>query len=79
MGGFNISANIDSDIVQSPQGYTSCFLNFAFGLVCDMQDLYSRIPCQNSIPPIVPLFSRLGQTHSSIWGPSSAENGMVLI
>jgi hypothetical protein len=25
------------------------------------------------------LFSRLGQTHSSIWGPSSAENGMVLI
>jgi hypothetical protein len=49
MGDFNIPANIDSDIVQSPQGYISCFLNFAFGDVCDIQDLYSQIPCQNSI------------------------------
>ncbi len=68
MGGFNIPANIDSDIVQLPQGYTSCFLNFAFGVVFDMQDLYSLIPCQNSI-------SRLGQTHSFIWGPYAAEHG----
>jgi hypothetical protein len=45
----SISANIDLDIVQSPKGYISCFLNFAFGVVCDMQDLYSLIPCQNSI------------------------------
>jgi hypothetical protein len=44
MGGFNIPANIDLDIVQSPQGYTSCFLNFALGVVCDMQGLYSPDP-----------------------------------
>ncbi len=44
MGGFNIPANIDFDIVQSPQGYISCFFNFAFGVVCDMQDLYSQTP-----------------------------------
>ena len=75
MGGFNIPANIDSDIVQSPQGYNSCFSNFAFGVVCDMQDLYSLIPCQK----FRPLFSRLGQTHSFIWGPYAAEHGMVLI
>jgi hypothetical protein len=49
MGGFNTPANIDLDIVQSPQGYISCFLNFAFGVVCDMRDLYSLNPCQNSI------------------------------
>jgi hypothetical protein len=49
MGGFNITTHMDLDIVQSPQGYISCFLNFAFGVVCDMQDLYSLIPCQNSI------------------------------
>jgi hypothetical protein len=41
MNGFNIPANIDLDIVQSRQRYTSCFLNFAFGVVCYMQDLYS--------------------------------------
>ena len=51
MGGFNIPANIHSDIVQSPQGYNSCFSNFAFGVVCDMQDLcsHNQIPFQNSI------------------------------
>ena len=49
MGGFNIPANIDSDIVQSPQGHISCFLNFVFGVVFDMQDLYSQIPYQISI------------------------------
>jgi hypothetical protein len=38
MGVFNFPANIDLDIVQSPQGYIF-FLNFAFGVVCDMQDL----------------------------------------
>jgi hypothetical protein len=37
IGGFNIPANIDLDIVQSPTRYTSCFLNLAFGVVCDMQ------------------------------------------
>jgi hypothetical protein len=37
MGGFNIPENIDLDIVQSPQGYTS------LGVVGDMQDLYSQI------------------------------------
>jgi hypothetical protein len=36
MGGFNIPAYIDLDIVQSPQGYISCFLNFAFSVVCDI-------------------------------------------
>jgi hypothetical protein len=49
MDGFNIPANTDLDIVQSPQGYTSCFLYFAFGVVCDMQDLYSQKFRQNSI------------------------------
>jgi hypothetical protein len=49
MGGFNIPANIDLEIVQSPQRYTSCFLNFAFIVVYDMQDLYSQIPCQKYI------------------------------
>jgi hypothetical protein len=38
MGGFNIPAYIDLDIVQSTQGYISCFLNVAFGVVCDMRD-----------------------------------------
>jgi hypothetical protein len=71
MGGFNISANINLDIVQSPQGYTSCIFNVAFGVVCDMQDLYSQIPHQNSI-----LFS---SAYSFIWGSYAAENGMVLI
>ncbi len=65
MGGFNIPAYIDLDIVQSPQGYISCSLNFAFGVVCDMQDLHSLIPCQM----FRLLFSRLGQSHSFIWGP----------
>jgi hypothetical protein len=54
---------------------TSCFLNFAFDVVCDMQDLYTLIPCQK----FRRLFSRLGQTHSFIWGPYAAEHGMVLI
>jgi hypothetical protein len=44
MGGFNIPANIDLDIVQSPL----LFLNFACGVVCDMKELYSQTPCQNS-------------------------------
>jgi hypothetical protein len=62
MGGFNIIAHIDSDIVY---GYTSCFLNFAFGVVCDMQNEYSQILCQNSILfSSAHCFSRLGQTHS---------------
>jgi hypothetical protein len=41
MGGFNIAANTDLDIVQLNIGYTFCILFFAFGVVCDMQDLYS--------------------------------------
>jgi hypothetical protein len=41
MGGYNIPANIDLDIVQSPLGYTSCFLNFAFGVVCDARFIFS--------------------------------------
>jgi hypothetical protein len=49
MGGLNIRADIDLDIVQSPQGYTSCFFNFTFGVACDMHDLYSQIPYQHSI------------------------------
>jgi hypothetical protein len=67
MGGFNIPVNIDFDIVQLPQGYTSCCLNFAFGVVCDMQDLYSQIPCQNSILFNSVHFFSFGQTHTFIW------------
>jgi hypothetical protein len=36
ISGFNISANIDLDIVQSPKGYTSLLLIVAFGVVCYM-------------------------------------------
>jgi uncharacterized membrane protein YjjP (DUF1212 family) len=39
MGGFNILAKIDLDIIQSPQEYTTWFLSVAFGVLCDMQDL----------------------------------------
>jgi hypothetical protein len=49
IGGFTIPANIDLDSVQSPIGYTFWFLSFAFGVLCDIQDLSSQIPCQNSI------------------------------
>ncbi len=80
MGGFNIPANIDLDIVQSPQGYISCFLNVAFRVVCDMQYLYSLIPCQNSILfSSAHCFSRLGQTHSFIWEPYAVQHRIVLI
>jgi hypothetical protein len=80
MGGFNITTNIDLDIVQSPLEYASFFLTFAFGVVCDMQDLYSQIPYQISILFFFrPLFSRLGQTYYFIWGPYAAENGIVFI
>jgi hypothetical protein len=41
MGDFNIPAKIDLEIVQLPQEYTYCFKHFAFGVVYDMQDLYS--------------------------------------
>jgi hypothetical protein len=44
---FNIPANIDLDIVESPQRYISCFLKFAFVVLFDMKDLYSQIPYQN--------------------------------
>jgi hypothetical protein len=36
MVGFNIPANKDLDIVQSPEGYISCFFNFAFGVLGDV-------------------------------------------
>jgi hypothetical protein len=50
MGDFNIPAIIDLDIVQSPSRiYTSCLLMFAFGVLCDMQDLYSQTTFQISI------------------------------
>jgi hypothetical protein len=52
MNGFNKPADIDCIIVQSPQSYSSCFLNFPFGVVSDMQSVYSRIPC-----PMFVLFS----------------------
>jgi hypothetical protein len=70
MGGFNFPVNIDFDIVKSPKDIFPVVVvvfNFAFGVVCDMQDLYSLIPCQNSILLFRPLFSRLGHTHSFIW------------
>lgn len=35
MVGFNILNNIDLDIFQSPQGYTSWFLTVAFVFLCD--------------------------------------------
>jgi hypothetical protein len=72
MGSFNIPASMDLDIVQSPLGYTSWFSIFAFGVVCDMQDLF-QIPCQISV-----LFSS-GQTHSFIWAPYVPDHGMLLI
>jgi hypothetical protein len=49
MSGFNTPTNMDLDIVQLSLRYISSFLNFAIGVVCDMQDLYSLISCQNSI------------------------------
>jgi hypothetical protein len=45
----------------------------AFGVVGDMQDLFSQISSQNSIM-FHPLFSRFGQAHSYIWGPYAAEH-----
>jgi hypothetical protein len=67
------------DIVQSPQGYTFCFLNFVTGVVCDMQDLYSQIPCQNSILLVPPIVFSFRANPYFIWGPYAAEHGMVLI
>ncbi len=78
MGGFNIPDS-DSDIVQSPQGYISCFLNFAFGVVCDIQDLYSLNPVKILFCLAPPIVLRLGQTHYFIWRPYAAKHGMVLI
>jgi hypothetical protein len=57
MGGFYIQVSIDLDIVQSPLGFTSWFLIFAFCVLCDMQDLYSQIPCLNLVLFSSALFS----------------------
>jgi hypothetical protein len=49
-GIFNIPAKVDLDMLNHPLYiYTSCLLIFAFGVLCDMQDLYSQIPFQSSI------------------------------
>jgi hypothetical protein len=78
MGGFNIPANIDLDIVHSPLGYASCFLIYAFWRSFgDMEDVCSQIPSQSS--NFHPLFSRQRKRLSFIWGPYAAEHGTVLI
>jgi hypothetical protein len=51
MGGFNIPASIDLDIVQSPLVYTSCFLIFGF-VICRIDILRSLVK-NLSVPPIV--------------------------
>jgi hypothetical protein len=80
IGGFNIPAefNIDLDIFQISQGFTSCFLNFAFGVVCDAGFIFLD-PVSKFYSKFRPLFSRLGQTHSFISGQYASENGILLI
>jgi hypothetical protein len=79
MGGFNIPANLNSDIVQSPQWYTSCYLNFAlaYSVICRIYILRSPVKILFClVPPIV--FSFMSNPFF-IWGPYASEHGRVLI
>jgi hypothetical protein len=58
LGGFNIPANINLDIVQSPEDILPVFLSFAFGVVCRNYILRTAVKILFCLVPIIVFWFR---------------------